>query len=85
MRLDKHIGKLMVIHGRDPFLSTVIRAVDSTKVLLSLSNYFMLKASEGRVLGKKDQEKLWRKRAKIIHDIMEEIEAENGQIGKEVG
>jgi hypothetical protein len=82
MKLDKHIGKLMVIHGRDPFLTTVIKAVDSTKVLLQLSNYFMLKSSEGRILGNKDQEKIWRKRAKTIHDIMEEIEAENGQIQK---
>lgn len=77
MRLDKHIGKLMVIHGRDPFLSTVIKAADSTKVLLSLSNYFMLKSNEGRNLGKKDMEKIWRKRAKTVHDIMEEIEEEN--------
>lgn len=76
MKLEKHIEKLIAFHSPDLVATNVIRAVSCPKVLLQISNYCMLKSNEGRTLGDKDQEKIWRKRAKIIHDVMEEIENE---------
>lgn len=72
MTLDKFIEKLTERHGIPLIIREIVDQYSLPKVVLELSNYCMRKANECRNNKNKKEEKIWKNRAKILHDIVEE-------------
>lgn len=71
MKLDKKINKLLSEHELREIMDQIISQAGLPKVLLQISNRLCYKGG-----GKDKMAKVWLKRAKLIHGIMEEIETE---------
>lgn len=71
MKLDKKIGKLLSEHELREIMDQIVSQTSFSKVLLQISNRLCYKGN-----GKDKTAKVWLKRAKLVHDIMEEIKKE---------
>jgi len=71
MKLEKKIAKLLNEHELSVVIEQLIVQAGMAKVLLQISNRLCFKSS-----GKDAASKAWLKRAKAVHSVMQEIEAE---------
>ena len=72
MKLEKKVVKLLSDHELKDIMDHLIAKVSLPKLLLQISNRLCYKANT----NDKQKAKVWMKRAKLIHTIMEEIEKE---------
>lgn len=71
MKLDKKISKILSEHELREVMDQIISQASFSKVLLQISNRLCYKGN-----GKDKAAKTWLKRAKLVHDIMEEVKKE---------
>lgn len=73
MKLDKKIAKLLEEHGIVSIMEQLVAQSGLTNVMMQVSNRLVYKGS-----GKdKAEAKKWTKRAKVVHGVIDEIEAEH--------
>lgn len=81
MKLEKKIDRLITEHSAETIATEIIRQIGVEKILLLLSNRLTYKAMDSR----NKEQKTWRRRAKVVHDMMEEILKEKDVIITSVG
>lgn len=72
MKLDKKVTKLLEEYGLASIMIELVGQEGLTNVMLQVSNRLVFKGSH----PEKNEAKKWMKRAKVIHEVIDEIEAE---------
>jgi len=74
MKLEKKVAKLLQEEDSAVVIKEIIRQLEMPQVLLQISNIFVAKSGG---IQDKPTSRLWLKRAKAVHAIMDEMIEEN--------